>query len=554
MAFFSSMTRKLQKGASQNASQNEQSPDREEPREFPPEIFQVPLLAPGHKSHDLRINVPKKDFELGEAIDLSEKKPASYANTLVSQLPTPIISGGGFSNMLVPPKRANRGSTSTSRNRAVSEFVPSHFENNAAQLKVTGSRNVSNPVEFQAPVSLLSIPLPPLEFDLKVTENLIYSPLLRSYFAPGEVIGSGSFSTVIQAHQISDSNVVVAIKIISVPTTDLASITNFKSYITRELSILSHLSHPCIVRLFDYNLTMSISRDDIVNSYNIVPVSKSVESFDRLSSKDELERLLDENDLRVSNKQYYFLQYCPGGNLFQYMEKHYASLSHETSFWKFASRVSAELIATVAYLHTERVVHRDIKLENILLNQKFDDTSQSLSFILSAKPTITLTDFGLSKRIAHSGHLLTTKCGSQDYVSPELLMGLEYDGILLDSWAVGVVIYAILENRLPFDIPPLEFMEASNISPSVIKRRRMRHNPGYRIAMIDWDWYRTLSMINNKRISEESKEIIKNLMAVVDSLLVRKEKRRTVSDLLHDSDFFWIRTSVPQSVLQFDSM
>lgn len=522
------------------------------------QLFHVPKLPnAAYRSSDLKIAVPHDgEFKLAEAIDLSSEKEPRFTNAQVSQLPTPIISGGGFATMLVPPKRSSRGESAGS-GRAVSEFVPNHYDHkNVAEKKGLSSRNVSNPLEFKTPESSLTIPLPPIELETKVSEELIYSPSLRTYFAPGPTIGTGSFSTVVQARQISDPEIVVAIKIISVPTSDLASITNFKSYITRELSILTYMQHPCIVKLYDYNLTMNISGHDIERSFHTFSTSKSAESFHQNVSelRDELERLLDENDLRISNKQYYFLQYCPGGNLFQYLDQYYNIVCHETQFWTLVTRITAELIVSVSYLHSQRVVHRDIKLENILLNKKFDADTDSYTHLRQGGEILTLTDFGLSKRIAYKNQLLTTKCGSQDYVSPELLMGLEYDGILLDSWAVGVVVYAILENRLPFDAPPLEFMDASNISPSVIKRRRARHNPSYRIAMIDWDWYRTLALLDNVRVSDASKALIKNLMAVVDALLVRKEKRSSVSDLLHNDDFIWIRQVVPPNVLNFDKV
>ncbi|RKP28544.1 hypothetical protein METBISCDRAFT_29067 [Metschnikowia bicuspidata] len=70
--------------------------------------------------------------------------------------------------------------------------------------------------------------------------------------------------------------------------------------------------------------------------------------------------------------------------------------------------------------------------------------------------------------------------------------------------------------------------------------------------MIDWNWYRALALLDIPAISNETKTHVRNLMAVVDALLVRKEKRRLVTDLLHDKNFFWIREVLPPSVLEFD--
>lgn len=72
--------------------------------------------------------------------------------------------------------------------------------------------------------------------------------------------------------------------------------------------------------------------------------------------------------------------------------------------------------------------------------------------------------------------MLTTRCGSEDYVPPELLMGQPYDGRQTDSWALGVLLYAMMEGRLPFDPP-------SNVSA-----RRGRGRIAHRIARVEWSW------------------------------------------------------------------
>ena len=73
---------------------------------------------------------------------------------------------------------------------------------------------------------------------------------------------------------------------------------------------------------------------------------------------------------------------------------------------------------------------------------------------------------------------MSTRCGSQDYIAPEILMGLKYNGKLTDTWSIGVIIYSILENRLPFDIPPPSSTTHYNSStspnrgsPTVIKKK-----------------------------------------------------------------------------------
>ena len=92
-------------------------------------------------------------------------------------------------------------------------------------------------------------------------------------------------------------------------------------------------------------------------------------------------------------------------------------------------------------------------------------------------PIATLTDLGLSRRIPAppESPLLTTRCGSEDYAAPEILLGQPYDGRQTDAWALGVLLYALMEGRLPFDSPP---------------GKPARSRPAHRIARCDWMWIR----------------------------------------------------------------
>jgi len=88
----------------------------------------------------------------------------------------------------------------------------------------------------------------------------------------------------------------------------------------------------------------------------------------------------------------------------------------------------------------------------------------------------TLTDLGLSRRIPAppESPLLTTRCGSEDYAAPEILLGQPYDGRATDAWALGVLLYALMEGRLPFDPPP--------------GKPAARSRAVHRIARCDWVW------------------------------------------------------------------
>jgi serine/threonine protein kinase len=66
---------------------------------------------------------------------------------------------------------------------------------------------------------------------------------------------------------------------------------------------------------------------------------------------------------------------------------------------------------------------------------------------------IQLTDFGLAKEVGPSDPPLTTRCGSDSYAAPEIIMGREYDGRKTDSWACGVVLFALLVRFLVRMVP-----------------------------------------------------------------------------------------------------
>ena len=94
---------------------------------------------------------------------------------------------------------------------------------------------------------------------------------------------------------------------------------------------------------------------------------------------------------------------------------------------------------------------------------------------LYPRPVVTLTDLGLGRWIPKppESPLLDTRCGSEDYAAPEVLIGSEYDGRSTDAWALGVLLYALTEGRLPFDPVP----GARRKSPT-----------SHRIARCEWQW------------------------------------------------------------------
>ncbi|KAK3844782.1 MAG: hypothetical protein J3R72DRAFT_418985 [Linnemannia gamsii] len=129
------------------------------------------------------------------------------------------------------------------------------------------------------------------------------------------------------------------------------------------------------------------------------------------------------------------IEYASGGELFDHI------LAHRYLKERDACRLFAQLMSGVHYLHSKQIVHRDLKLENLLLDRNRN---------------IMITDFGFANQFDNTTKdLMSTSCGSPCYAAPELVIsdGL-YVGSGVDIWSCGVILYAMLAGYLPFDDDP----------------------------------------------------------------------------------------------------
>lgn len=148
------------------------------------------------------------------------------------------------------------------------------------------------------------------------------------------------------------------------------------------------------------------------------------------------------------------LEHISGGELFSLINN---DDKHVRVTEVLLRRMFSELCRAVSWMHSVALVHRDIKLENILLTcdpfspEFIPPGSDSPSLALLPAPLLKLTDFGLSRFIDPENPLLITRCGSESYAAPEIVMAIKYDGRQTDAWACGVVLYALATRHLPFD-------------------------------------------------------------------------------------------------------
>ncbi|KAJ5055510.1 serine/threonine-protein kinase KIN4 [Bipolaris maydis] len=242
----------------------------------------------------------------------------------------------------------------------------------------------------------------------------------------GQTLGEGEFGKVKMGWK-RDSPIEVAIKLIRRET--LGSNSNRLQKIYREIHILRGLDHPNIVRL-----------------HEMVETERHIGII---------------------------LEYASGGELFDYI------LNHRYLKDGPARKLFSQLISGVGYLHRKGIVHRDLKLENLLLDRNKniiitdfgfantfdpnDELSEEIEYRLGDKDF--MKSLGLDGSDAsRRGDLMQTSCGSPCYAAPELVVSDSlYTGRKVDVWSCGVILYAMLAGYLPFDDDPAN-PEGDNIN------------------------------------------------------------------------------------------
>ncbi|KAJ3075647.1 hypothetical protein HDU98_007331 [Podochytrium sp. JEL0797] len=220
--------------------------------------------------------------------------------------------------------------------------------------------------------------------DPKLTETDLLAKILSSSqvnvignYVLGKTLGEGSFGKVkLATHSLTGQE--VAVKVVD---------KIHAAVVAREIETWRHLHHPNIAQLYEV--------------------------------------------LTTESKIYMFTEYCAGGEAFDYL----CNMNRLDDQDPATRKMVREIVEAVEYCHDKNFVHRDLKLENVLLTEDL---------------TVKVIDFGFT-RPYNEMNLLDTYCGSVAYAAPEMITGKKYSGPRADIWSLGVIIYTLLCGYLPFD-------------------------------------------------------------------------------------------------------
>ncbi|XP_054159963.1 testis-specific serine/threonine-protein kinase 4-like [Oppia nitens] len=243
--------------------------------------------------------------------------------------------------------------------------------------------------------------------------------IVREYLATKnyqliESIGSGNYAEVYKV--MTEKNRLVAVKVIDLTKTN----DNYRiQFLPREVDIIRRLRHPGIIKTYEVSQTV--------------------------------------------NRIFMIMEFCSYGTVTIWLRDNGAL--PEPVVWEFITRI----LEGLDYMHSLKIAHRDLKLENILINQR-----------LYPK----LSDFSFSMIIDEKEMQSTTFCGSLPYFSPEILQRKPYNPFISDVWSLGVCFYVMICDGLPFKIDDDKQMLNKQLERDWDFKKRVKNKLSYELKIM----------------------------------------------------------------------
>lgn len=207
-----------------------------------------------------------------------------------------------------------------------------------------------------------------------------------------------------------------------------------------------------------------------------------------------------ERHFEDSSFVYLLLEVCENQSMMELMKRRKRLTEPEIRYYLL------QLIDACAHLHRNNIIHRDLKLGNLLIDKNLQ---------------IKLADFGLAIQLQTENEKRTTICGTPNYIAPEVLNGKKNGGhsFEVDVWSLGCIMYTLLCGKPPF--------ETSKLEKTYLKIHRTDY-----------------SFPQDLEISHQAKNVVKRM-------LVRKAEKRPTMEQLRSDPFFlmYTPTSLPRSAL-----
>lgn len=252
------------------------------------------------------------------------------------------------------------------------------------------------------------------------------------------------------------------------------------------------------VRLAIHNVTGDqvamkiLNKSQLREQHKKILLLREISTLKLLGDNKHVTELYDVID--CGDRIWVIIEYASGGELFDFV-KAKSPLPDSV-----AREVFRPIVKVVAYMHSLKLVHRDLKLENVLLDNRGH---------------IKLADFGFSRYYDQNDGLIDSVCGTAQYSPPEVVNAVPYNPIYADSWSLGVILYIELCGDFPFKglstpevlraimkaelhIPPIP----TELATDLIKRL-LNPNPSERLSpaeMMKHPW------INKNRIPKPPKK------------------------------------------------